>query len=130
MVVEVRKAWSQYLGRLKKKAGKHCCVNRTSHALIVEFAKNTVHWKTILLSFQNTYHNSVIRSTKDQQEARCEAPTINICQCYSYTFPFVYSYTFNTGKCIWVSFVNNLRKPWCLLDHSSPGTTAPTFSHF
>ena len=76
MVVEVSKAWSQNLGRLKKKASKHCYVNRTSHAL-VEFAKNTVHWKTVLLSFQNVYYNSVIRTMKDQQEAGCEAPAIN-----------------------------------------------------
>ena len=80
MVVEVRKAWSQNLWRLKKKkASKHCYVNRTSHALIAQFAKNTVHWKTVLLSFQNVYYNSVIRTMKDQQEAGCEAPAINTC---------------------------------------------------
>lgn len=105
-----------------KKRIKYCYADRTNHTHIVEFAKNTVHQKSVLSSFQNVHNQVCDQNCEGSARGRKCVLAVHAYKCYQTHTP-VYDQR--------QRFIcPPLKEALDLLYHHSSKATPPTFTPF
>lgn len=105
-----------------KSINKYCYTYRSNHTYIVEFAKNTVHQKSMLSSFQNTHNQLCNENCEGSIRSR------GCVLCYQYKCCQTQIPVYEQRSCCICQPLKG--KPWYLLWHSMLKATSPTFTPF